>query len=186
MMNRWRIRAVVVATAIICSSVISGASPASAATLNVCKSGCSYTQIAPAVAAATSGDTIRIGPGSYIGGISIDKNLQLMGAGPGATTLKGGGGSVLTIGSFGATTEPTVSISGVTITGGVAQTSPESIPFFGIPGVWATGGGIDIPPNADFSGGATVTISNSVITGNRAEPDRRSRFGLPVSGLFGR
>ena len=165
--------------------LISGASPASAATLSVCKSGCSYTQIAPAVAAANSGDTIRIGRGTYVGGVLIDTSLQLIGAGPGITTIEGDGGSVLTIGSYGATIEPTVTISGVTITGGDSQTSPESIPLFGIPGVWATGGGVDIPPGADFSGGATVTISNSVITAT-ARPDRRGRFGHTVSGFFGR
>ncbi len=137
----------------------------------------------PAVAAATGGDTIRIGPGIYIGGVSIDKNVQLIGAGPGATTIEGGGGSVLTIGSYGATTEPTVSISGVTITGGVAQSSPESIPLFGIPGVWATGGGVDIPPSADFSNGATVTISNSVVTGNRADPTAAVDSGMPCPGF---
>jgi hypothetical protein len=156
--------------------------PASATTLSVCRYGCPYTQIAPAVAAANSGDTIRIGPGTYVGGVSIDTNLQLIGSGPGATIIKGGE-SVLTIGSYGATTEPTVAISGVTITGGLAQTSPESIPFFGIPGVWATGGGIDIPPNADFSGGATVTISNSVITGNRADPTAEVDSGIPCAGF---
>src|SRR5271166_2339001 len=68
--------------------------PASATTLSVCRYGCPYTQIAPAVAAANSGDTIRIGPGTYVGGVSIDNNLQLIGEGPGATTIKGGGGSV--------------------------------------------------------------------------------------------
>ena len=90
---------------------------------------------------------------------------------------------MLTIGSYGATTEPTVAISGVTITGGLAQTSPESIPFFGVPGVWATGGGVDIPPSADFSGGATVTISNSVITGNRADPTAEVDSGMPCPGF---
>lgn len=210
-MNRWRNRAVVVASTlrgatprtrscsrsfvrrggrvlvllsfVVTAMLISGAAPASAATLNVCKSGCSYTQIAPAVAAANSGDTIRIGPGTYVGGVSIDNNLQLIGSGPGATIIKGGGGSVLTIGSYGATTEPTVTISGVTITGGVAQTSPESIPLFGIPGVWATGGGVDIPPSANFSVGATVTISNSVIRGNRADPTAEVDSGMPCPGF---
>ena len=71
----------------------------------------------------------------------------------------------------------------MTITGGVAQTSPESIPNFGIPGVWATGGGIDIPPNADISGGATVTISNSVITGNRADPTAEVDSAMPCPGF---
>jgi hypothetical protein len=72
-----------------------------------------------------------------------------------------------------------VSIDGVTITGGVARSSPESVPFVGEEGVFALGGGIEIPPNADFSGGAKVTISNSVITGNRVAPTHTLPFGPP-------
>ena len=44
------------------------AEPVVAATLTVCKHGCQFSQIAPAVAAAKSGDTIRVGPGTYKGG----------------------------------------------------------------------------------------------------------------------
>jgi hypothetical protein len=89
---------------------------------------------------------------------------------------------VLTIGAYGASAEPTVSISGVTITGGVARSSPESVPFIGEDGVIARGGGVEIPPNADFTGGATVTISNSVITGNLADPTHALPLGPPCPG----
>src|ERR1700745_798571 len=67
-----------------------GARQASAATLNVCQSGCPYTQLAPALAAAHSGDTITIGPGTYAGGVTIDVSVKLAGAGPGATVISGG------------------------------------------------------------------------------------------------
>jgi hypothetical protein len=93
----------------------------------------------------------------------------VVGAGLASTTIRGGG-PVLTIGTFGASSEPTVSIHGVTITGGVTRSSPQSKPFTGEEGVLALGGGIEIPPNADSTGGATVTISNSAITGNRVAP----------------
>jgi hypothetical protein len=155
--------------------------PASAATLNVCPSGCQYTQLAPALAAAGDGDTIRIGPGTYDGGVTIDVSVSLVGAGAGRTTISGGG-PVLTIGEFGADAEPTVSIEGVTITGGVTQSSPESVPFTGQEGVIAAGGGVEIPPNADFSAGATVRIANSVITGNRVAPSATAPFGPPCPG----
>ena len=145
------------------------AGQASAATLNVCPSGCPYTQLAPALAAADNGDTIRVGPGTYDGGVTIDLSVKLLGAGAGRTIISGGG-PVLTIGEFGASAEPTVSIQGVTITGGITRSSPESMPFTGQEGVFAAGGGVEIPPNADFSGGARVTIANSVITGNRVAP----------------
>jgi hypothetical protein len=162
----------------IAALLVLGVGQASAATLNVCPSGCPYTQLAPALAAAHDGDTIKIGPGTYDGGVTIDVSVKLVGAGAGRTIIRGGG-PVLTIGEFGAATEPTVSIDGVTITGGVTRSSPESTPFTGQEGVFAAGGGVEIPPNADFSGGATVTIENSVITGNRVAPSDTAPFGPP-------
>jgi hypothetical protein len=168
-----------------------GAGQASAATLNVCPNGCAYTQLGPALAAAKDGDTIEIAPGTYAGGVTINVSVKLVGAGPSSTTISGGG-PVLTIGTFGASSEPTVSIDGLTITGGVTRSSPESTPFVGQEGVFAAGGGIEIPPNADFSGGATVTITNSVITGNRVAPTDTVPFGppcpsgpCPFAGAFG-
>ncbi len=133
--------------------LLAEAEPASAATLTVCPHGCQFSQIAPAVAAAHNGDIIRIGPGTYAGGVEIGISVQLAGAGPGATRIRGGR-HVLTIGMFGASREPAVSISGMTITGGVARSSPESIPFTGKAGVWAAGGGIEIPPSAHLGPGA--------------------------------
>jgi len=149
--------------------LVVGAGPASAGTLRVCPSGCPYTQLAPALAAAHDNDTIKIGAGTYDGGVTVDVSVKLVGAGANSTVISGGG-PVVTIGEFGASSEPTVSIDGVTITHGVTRSSPESTPFTGQEGVFAAGGGVEIPPNEDFSGGARVTISNSVITGNRVAP----------------
>ena len=139
--------------------------------------GC-YSTIQAAVDAAQDGDTITIEPGTFAGGVTVDVSVELVGSGAGRTIISGGG-PVLTIGTFGASTEPTVSVEGVTITGGVTRSSPESIPFTGQEGVFAAGGGVEIPPNADFSGGATVTIANSVITGNRVAPSDTVPFGPP-------
>ena len=138
-----------------------GARQAPAATLNVCQNGCPYTQLAPALAAAHSGDTITIGPGTYAGGVTIDVSVKLAGAGPGATVISGGG-PVLTIGVADAASEPTVTIDGVTVTGGVAigNLTPSS----------GRGGGIYIPRAAGPSTGATVTIRNSVVRGNSTAP----------------
>jgi hypothetical protein len=138
-----------------------GARPASAATLEVCQRGCPYSQLGPALAAAHSGDTITIGPGTYAGGVTIDVSVKLVGAGPGATIVSGGG-PVLTIGVADAPSEPTVTIEGVTVTGGV--TIGNLTPFSG------RGGGIYIPRAAGPSTGATVTIRNSVIRGNSVAP----------------
>jgi hypothetical protein len=139
--------------------------------------GC-YSTIQAAVDAAHAGTTIAVEPGTFAGGVTIDVSVRLVGAGA-ARTIISGGGPVLTIGSFGASSEPTVSIEGVTITGGITRSSPESVPFTGQEGVFAAGGGVEIPPNADFSGGATVTIANSVITGNRVAPSDTAPFGPP-------
>jgi hypothetical protein len=160
-----------------------GAEPAMAATLTVCKTGCQFSQIAPAVAAANNGDTILVGPGTYRGGITIGVSVDLAGSGPRATVIHGGS-SVLTIGTFGARTEPTVTIRGVTITGGLARSSPESVSFTGKPGVWAAGGGIEIPPAANLSPGAAVTISDSVITGNHADPRATVPSGITCPARF--
>jgi hypothetical protein len=176
------------------------ASARAAATLTVCPSGCAFNQVAAAVAAANNGDTIVIAPGIYDGGFTIDVSIKLTGAGPGHTIISGGG-PVITIGAFGAAHEPSVSIHGVTITGGVTRSSPESVPCTGKAGVWAAGGGIQVPPStfsfggdgvcdADhFGGGATVTITNSVITGNLVAPTDSVPFapcgGCPAAWAFG-
>src|SRR5439155_3346966 len=126
-----------------------------------------------AVDAAHDGDTIAFAPGTHAGGVTIDVIVDLVGAGAGATTIEGGG-PVLTIGvgqQF-PPAEPTVSIRGVTITGGVTTGS-----FLGD---WdAVGGGIEIPPSCttgpgcpsfEYGPGATVTIDDSVISNNRVTP----------------
>ena len=149
------------------------ASTSPAATLAVCPSGCQYSQVAAAVAAAQSGDTVTVAAGTYQGGFTIGVSLTLTGAGASQTIIKGGGPAV-TIGAPGSS-KLNVAISGVTITGGVAQSSPESAALYGKAGVLASGGGIEITPdnikNAHSeTPGATVAISNSIITGNSVSP----------------
>jgi hypothetical protein len=56
-------------------------------------------------------------------------------------------------------------------------------------GVWAMGGGVEIPPrsfpaNSPPANGATVTISNSVITGNRADPRTAIPSGIRCLARF--
>src|SRR4051794_34834980 len=84
--SRWMLLAIAAAAVL-----LSAAQPASAATLKVCQSGCPYTQLAPAVAAAHSGDQIKLGPGTYAGGIAINLSVNLVGAGAGKTVIRGGG-----------------------------------------------------------------------------------------------
>jgi hypothetical protein len=143
-------------------TVFGAARPADAATLCVGhQSGC-FAQIQPAVAVAHDGDTITVAPGTYAGGVTIDKSIRLQGSGAPQTVISGGG-PVVTIGRATDPTGQTVSIDGVTVTGGLNDSKPDNAVTFG--------GGIAIPPSQldhpPFNGlAATVSISNSVITGN--------------------
>jgi hypothetical protein len=144
------------------------------------KPGC-YATIQAALDAAHDGDTIRVGPGSFAGGITIDKSVDLVGAGARATVINGGG-PVVTIGEFLGSSQLTVTISDLKITGGVTTSSPLSTEWTGEGNVIALGGGIAIEPAAGYATGPTVTIGNSVITGNRAAPTGTLPFGPPCPG----
>jgi hypothetical protein len=139
--------------------------------------GC-YATLQAAVDAAHPGDSIVIRAGVFAGGVTIDKSINIVGAGARLTIIRGGG-PVLTIGRFDASREPVVSIRGITITGGVTHSSGQSLAVTGQPGVIALGGGLEIPPAADFGTGATVRISDSVITNNRVAPVSTVPSGLP-------
>jgi len=134
-----------------------------------------------AIDAAHDGDSIVISAGVFAGGITVNKSVRIVGAGARHTTIRGGG-PVVTIGRFGAVHEPTVSIRGVTITGGVTHSSALSSEVTGQAGVLALGGGVEIPPAAQFADGATVTIRDSVIKGNRAAPNASVSVRVAVRG----
>jgi hypothetical protein len=141
------------------------ATPRSGADTSLCvgkKPPC-YPTIQTALGAAGDGERITVAPGSYAGPITIDKSVQLVGAGAGATIIEGGS-PVITIGAAGAASEPIVSIAGATVTGGLSESNPLGGTAF------AVGGGIEIPGAAGDATGATVSISDSVITGNRVTP----------------
>jgi hypothetical protein len=146
------------------SALLVGATATSAGAATLCvgpKAGC-FAQIQPAVNAAADGDTIALAAGTFAGGITIDKSINLQGAGAAKTTISGGG-PVVTIFRATASDGLDVSIDGVTVTGGLNDSEPDNAVVFG--------GGVAIPTSQlnqpPFNGtGATVSISNSVITGN--------------------
>ena len=107
-----------------------------AATLTVCTSGCDYTTIVAAVAAATPGDTVSIQDAvHYESGIIVDRNLTIQGRGASDTAVDGSvGGTIFTVND-----RVTATIQDLTIQNGSA-------------------GGI--------SNGGTLTVSNSAISGN--------------------
>jgi hypothetical protein len=149
--------------AALASLALAGTSSSAQSAPTLCVGGTSpgcYGTIQAALAATNDGETIRVAAGTYAGPITIAKSTRLVGAGPAVTIIRGGG-PVVTIGD--GNSRPTVSITGVTITGGLNTSDPG-------PG-FAAGGGIVIPPlAADNSIGATVTIADSIVTGNRADP----------------
>jgi hypothetical protein len=136
-----------------------GATAAPAHAANLCVGphhGC-FAGLAKAVEAAHAGDTVRIEPGVYRGGVTIGVSVELRGAGAGVTRIVGGG-PVITI-------EPTagsVAIRGVTISGGVTTSAEGRTDL-------AFGGGVSIAP-AVRAPGAAVTIADSVIEHNVAAP----------------
>jgi hypothetical protein len=161
-----RARAVAIALGVAFTASLLVTTSAFAAKRCVGGPGC-YRTIQDALNASRDGDVIKIGPGSFAGGIQITKSVSVVGAGAGSTVIRGGG-PVVTIGTFGAATEPTVSISDVKITGGRTTSSPEDIGG----AARASGGGVFVPPAADFAAGATVTIRDSIIAGNKTAPSK--------------
>jgi hypothetical protein len=138
--------------------------------------GCHAT-IQAAVDAAQNGDVVRIRPGTYAGGIKIEKSIELVGSGFGATTIAGGG-PVITVGRHLGPNPPTVSIGRVTVTGGLSRVGfAPGDDFAGV------GGGIYVPPSAGFAVGATVVLDGVAVVGNRAEP--ATTFPFPCAPTIG-
>ena len=121
--------------------------------------GC-FPTIQAAVDAVDSVVPIQVDAGTYAGGITVRRSATILGAGAGKTIIRGGGPAIA-IGTPGAENQSTVTISGVTITAGLTSSSPVSN---NTPGVDAAGGGIEVLPLS------TLTLSDSVVAGNRVEP----------------
>jgi len=149
--------------------------------------GSCFTTLDSALAAAVDGDTVQVPAGTFAGGATITKSIALSGAGQRETTLRGGG-PVLTVGAFGDPNPPTVTIRGLTITGGRTTTSALSQVLFGQDGPWAAGGGLAVPPSSfDFDTGelglgATVRLVDTTVEGNGAAPTATVDSGLPCPG----
>jgi predicted outer membrane repeat protein len=152
-MTRMAVRRVRAGLILLVTAALAGPSHLSAATtLTVTDCGDSFAagQLRTLLMAAAPGDTILI-PGCTItlthGEMNFSKNLTIEGAGPGKTILDGGGTSrIFAIGPA----QPTaVTITGLTIRGGVVP-----------PGT--SGGGLAV----GLMG--SVTLTNVLVTGNSA------------------
>lgn len=110
------------------TGVVAAAATASAATLCVNpnpKSGCAYTTIGAAVAAAKAGDTINVAPGRYSEDVHIIQPVALIGAGARSTVInaKGLANGIFIDGINGATkiTPGSNTLSNVTVSGFTVQ-----------------------------------------------------------------
>lgn len=154
------------------SLVALGAMPAQGATLNVCPSGCPYTTIQKALAAAASSDTISVAPGTYPGGFTIGKNVTVVGSGAAQTTVKGTGhvGVGITVAS-GVTT----AIEALTVDA-LAGDAVYNSGILTVQGAVITGSG----NNAALLSNGTLTVNHSKVSGNQTSGIRTS-YGGPVT-----
>jgi hypothetical protein len=127
-----------------------------------------FASLQAALDNAPEGATIHVDRGVTRGPITILRSVTVQGEGDG--TVVQGGGPVVMIGST--TRTPTVTLSHLTITGGMTTTNVHApncgldVPVCGpgYPEATAIGGGIVAFP------GTTVTITHSVVTRNNASP----------------
>ena len=132
-----------------------------------------------AIAAAQAGDTVQLAGGTYelvFGSLNLSKKINIVGAGPTATTIRQTGLSrVIRIeGPVGLT------MSGVTITGGQAFGGDG-----GDGGAGANGTGGESAYGAGINAGGPVTLTDVVVTGNSAFGGDGGDGGAGVAGAGG-
>jgi hypothetical protein len=147
-------------------------------TLCVGGPGC-FPTIQLALDAARDGDTVRIGRGTFSGGVTIAKSITVEGAGAGKTIIKGGG-PVVTIGELHTVKKVEVTVRALTITGGLnrgdVNWTPDGLSKLQPP--WGPLGGGVLVDGADVTKAETIaTLVDCVITGNRVRPTSRSGLG---------
>ena len=98
--------------------------------------------------------SINLQATEYRENVVIDRDVEIRGAGPGLTTVRGIEGAVFRIPAV--TPTPVVTLKGMTITGG-SPSAPPSAPQLGE--CYGGGGGID-------SSGAVLTVKDALIVGN--------------------
>ena len=140
--------------------LLAASSVAQASTLNVCKSGCTYSTIQAAVNAANTADVIQIGAGTYFENIVITKSLTLLGGGEDFTVIDGSSRGPVITDFFGSTD---LTVVGVTVThggqGGIVV-SNQSLTLTN--SIIASNDG----PGLFLFSETNATISGSVITHN--------------------
>jgi len=174
--------------------VVMNTVPAQAATLEVCPSGCPYSTIQQALAAAANGDTISVAPGTYPGGFTIGKNVTVVGSGAGQTTVRGTGGVGvgITVASG-----VTVAIEALTVDAAGAVRARDAVYNYGtltIQDATITGSN----GNAALLSSGALTLDHSTVSGNNTTgvrntvnptvpitPGTVSIYGSTISGNAG-
>ncbi len=158
MNSRRLFGALVVATALsfgLAQDVRSAGQP-----LRVCASGCEFSDLASALDAASDGARIHIAAGTFTGGVQIDNDVTLHGAGADRTIIEGGPLLDETQPRLGTGPVVTVSEGTRTVIQGVTLTDGHPEHF---------GGGI-------YNAGS-LTVRNSVIRDNHAGTERDGHGG---------
>ena len=142
--------------------VVMNTVPAQAATLQVCPSGCPYSTIQQALAAAANGDTISVAPGTYPGGFTIGKNVTMVGSGAGRTTVRGtrAVGVGITVASG-----VTAAIEALTVDAAGAARAADAVYNYGtltVQDVTVTGSN----GNAALLSSGALTLDDSTVSGN--------------------
>ncbi len=138
---------------------------ASAADRSVCATGCDYTTIAAAVAAASAGDTIDVGAGTYAESVTIDKaNLTIGGAGAEATVVTGAVGFTLGADADGVTLRD-LGLTGAAASGSGVRISGAGVEDVTLAGLRVSGKqfGIEVRGGASTAG---LSVLDTVATAN--------------------
>ncbi len=157
--------------------------PASAATTRtVCASGCDFTTISAAVAAAVAGDTIEVRGGTYAESVAVTKSLTIKATIPGTTVIPGP-----TFGDAGFRLQADgVRIEGFTIGNRNAITATVGIDVANRSGAVL---GDDLIVNNErgvsLNGASNVTVSNSRFSDNNGNgPNNNAAlWGDNVTGI---
>lgn len=159
-----------------------GAGPAR---LCVGGAGCSPT-VQLAIDAARPGDTVRVGEGTFEGGIVITKDLRLVGAGARRTVIRGGGPAVIVF-DLDTAHEIHVTLRGLTITGGLSRGDltwtegrDDVMPPWG-----PRAGGLLVDQIDDTKAHSVVSLIDCVVTRNVVEPQRTIAPDNPTAGAEG-
>ena len=144
------------------TSLVAFESTASAATLSVCASGCSYTDAQTAINAAGWGDTIALGAGTYTGQLVVGSGKYVVLDGNDAATLDANGGvSALSVTGGGAAVLRDLEVTGTALQAGIINQGTLTLEGIQMVDVSAQYGGL-------LNYTSLVVAADSVFSGNES------------------